>query len=122
MRENKNEPISLWILEQKRNENQSKAQKELAQRSQIEDKYHCSKCKKPFAEPKLIQYYACPHCLNKFEEEEKVGCRYWFGFLSEKDKNESIPQECVDCEKVMDCLLRQYYDSPNPVSEIKKWY
>ena len=91
MPETKNEPISLWILEQKRKENRSEAQKELAQRSQIdnvEDRYHCSKCKKPFAEPKLIQYYACPHCLNKFEdqEKEKAGCQYWFGFLSEKKK------------------------------------
>jgi len=125
MPKTKNEQISLWILEQKRQENQSKAQKELSQRSQIDadnDKYHCLKCKKPFAEPKLIQYYGCPHCLNKLEEKEKAGCLYWFGFLSEKEKNESIPQECIECEKVMACMLNQIYHSPNPVTEIKKWY
>lgn len=125
MPETKNENISLWILEQKRQENQLKAQKELAQKSQIdavENKYHCLKCKKPFAELKLVQYYACPHCLNKFEEKAKIGCQYWFGFLSEKDKSESLPQECIECEKVMACMLNQYYTSPNPASEIKKWY
>ena len=125
MPETKNEPISLWILEQKRQENRSKAQKELAQRAQIDavdDNYQCLKCKKPFDEPKLVQYYACPHCLSKLEEKVKIGCQYWFGFLSEKDKSESIPQECIECEKVMACMLHQNYDSPNPVSEIEKWY
>ena len=125
MRETKNEHISLWILEQKRQEDRSKAQKELAQRSQVdaaEDKYHCLKCKKPFAEPKLVQYYACPHCLTKVEEKAKTDCQYWFGFLSKKEKSESIPQVCIECEKVMACMLNQIYDSPNPVAEIKKWY
>ena len=125
MSKTKNEPVSLWVLEQKRKEDKSRAQKELAQRSQrdaADDKYHCLKCKKPFAELKLVQYYACPYCLNKFEEEAKTGCQYWFGFLGEKNKSELIPQECIECEKVLNCMLNQYYDSSTPVSEIKKWY
>jgi hypothetical protein len=115
--------IFLWILEQERQKNHGHMLKEKAYKSLLnidEKKNHCLKCKKIFNEPKLIQYYACPHCLNKLEE-EKTGCQNWFGFLSQKDKNESIPQECVECEKVMDCMLNRQYDS-GPVSEIKKWY
>jgi hypothetical protein len=120
----KSDSIFLWILEQERKKNQGHFLEEKARKSQqnaVEKKKPCVKCKKVFDKPKLIQYYACPHCLNKLEEERKSGCQNWFGFLSQKDKNESIPQECVECEKVMDCMLNRQYDSV-AVSEIKKWY
>jgi len=120
----KDESIFLWILEQERQKNQGRVLEEKARKSQInadENKNHCFNCKKTFEKPKLVQYNACPHCLNKLEEKGKTGCQYWFGFLSQKDKNESVPQECVECEKVMDCMLNRYYDSV-AVSEIKKWY
>jgi hypothetical protein len=118
----KNDSIFLWILEQERQKNQEHLLKEKAKslKNSFENKNHCVKCKEIFDEPKLVQYYACPHCLNKLEEEKK-GCQQWFGFLSQKEKSESIPQECVECEKVMDCMLNRSYDSV-AVSEIKKWY
>jgi DNA-directed RNA polymerase subunit RPC12/RpoP len=121
----KNENIFLWILEQERQKNRELVLEETTRKSQIntvEDTNHCSKCKKTFDTPKLIQYYACPHCLCKLEEKSKTGCQYWFGFLSQKDKSDSIPQECVECQKVMDCMLNRCYNSENAVSEIKKWY
>ena len=120
----KDDSTFLWILEQERQKNQGRVLEEKARKSQmhaVEKKNHCFKCKKTFDKPKLVQYYACPHCLNKLEEKEKTGCQRWFGFLSQKDKSESVPQECVECEKVMDCMLNRYYDSV-AVSEIKKWY
>ena len=120
----KDDGIFLWILEQERQKNQGRVLEEKTRKSQIHDvekKNHCFKCKKTFDKPKLVQYYACPHCLNKLEEKSKTGCQYWFGFLSQKDKSEAVPQECVECEKVMDCMLNRYYDSV-AVSEIKKWY
>ena len=122
--ESKNDSIFLWMLEQERQKNRGRVLEEKARKSQMhagEKKNHCFKCKKTFDKPKLVQYYACPHCLSKLEEKGKTGCQYWFGFLSQKDKSESIPQECVECEKVMDCMLNRYYES-GAVSEIKKWY
>lgn len=90
----------------------------------LNEKHHCSNpsCEKAFDEPKLIQYYACPHCLTKIEEKQKTGCQHWFGYLNQKDKSESIPQECVECEKAVECMLNQYYDSAAAVAEIKKWH
>jgi DNA-directed RNA polymerase subunit RPC12/RpoP len=122
--ESKNDGIFLWILEQERHKNQERVLEEKTRKSQmhaVEKKNNCFKCKKTFDNPKLVQYYACPHCLNKVEEKVKTGCQYWFGFLSQKDRSESVPQECVECEKVVDCMLNRYYDSV-AVSEIKKWY
>jgi len=89
----------------------------------VEEQRYCSKCRQAFDKPKLIQYYACPHCLNKIEEEkQKKDCQYWFGYLSGKEKSEPIPQSCVECEKVVECMLNQYYNSAAAVAEIKKWY
>lgn len=122
----KNEHINLWILDQDRQRNQEKLLKDMALKLERDDggKNHCRKCKKTFSEPKLIQYYACPHCLNKIEEEEeaKTGCQHWYGFLSQKDNKDSVPQECVECDKVLECMLSQYHNSTTAVDQIKKWY
>ena len=88
----------------------------------IEENNHCSKCGKSFDKPKVVQYCACPHCLAKIEEKKEAGCQYWFGYLSQKDKGQSVPQECIECEKVVDCMLTQYNGSPSAVKEIKKWF
>jgi hypothetical protein len=120
----KNENMKLWLLELERQKDRERAFKETNRKSQLqaaEEKSYCSKCKESFAEPKLIQYYACPHCLNKIEEEAKTGCQQWFGYLSQKDKTEGVPKECVECQKVLECMLNQD-SSAVAVSEIKKWY
>jgi DNA-directed RNA polymerase subunit RPC12/RpoP len=88
----------------------------------IEGKHHCLKCKKAFDEPELITYHACPCCHAKIEEERTTGCQYWFGYLNQREKDESIPHECVECEKSVECMLNQQYNSPSAVAEIKKWY
>ena len=124
----KNEDINLWILHQDRGRNREKAAEETSRRAKVfagGEEYRCAKCKRTFSEPKLVQYYGCPHCLTKIEqtgEKEVKVCRYWFGFLGQKDRNEPVPNECVECDKVMDCMLNQYSGSPEAVSEIKKWY
>ena len=82
----------------------------------------CPNCNELYDKPKLVQYYACPHCLNKLEEKESSGCKYWFGYLNQKEKSETIPQGCVECERVLECMLAQYYSSPDAVAEVKKWY
>jgi len=71
-------------------------------------------------------YYACPHCLSKVniqekktqsqkntvdEEKEKEEdsptptCPYHFGYLKNKPKNASIPDECLTCPKMIKCLI-----------------
>jgi DNA-directed RNA polymerase subunit RPC12/RpoP len=86
-----------------------------------EQKY-CSKCNKSFDEPKLIQYYACPNCLNKIKEKKSSGCQHWLGYLNQRTTGESIPQDCVECENVLKCLLNKYCDSSSAIHEIGKWY
>jgi hypothetical protein len=118
----KNENITLWNLDQERGRNRATALKKLAQKASeqgSEEGRRCRNCKKGFDEPKLI--YVCPHCLKEIEEEVKTGCRYFFGYLNQKEKTESVPQECVECEKVMECMLSQEH-SKDAVSEIRKWY
>jgi hypothetical protein len=112
-----NENIKLWILDEDRKRNRQKAAKELAPSKK---KHFCVSCKKDFDEPKLVQ--VCPHCQARLKE-ESVGskCRYWFGYLNQKDKTEELPRECVECDRVMDCMLTQEHSSVAR-SEIKKWY
>jgi len=105
------------------------------------------------------QYYACPHCFIKLDEDakndenitqestpsppahpslEKVldvistqpqkeekkkkeeppvkppekgekgpsGCPHHFGYLANRPKDVPIPQECLTCPKIVDCMLR----------------
>lgn len=75
-------------------------------------------------------YYACPRCLTKVEEtpapekerkDEKVpvsasqkvlkepakvggGCPHFFGFLRKRPKNMPIPDECLTCNRMIECL------------------
>ena len=118
----KNEHINLWILEQLRREDRAKSQKEKAE-AQSSENHHCPKCKKGFSEPKLVQFYVCPHCGGKFEHElnKEDGCSHWFGFLTQKDKNSEIPNECVECSLVLECMLNTQV-SKQAASEIKKWF
>ena len=121
----KNENITLWILERDRKENRAKIEKEKDRQKEAE-RHRCPKCKKGFSEPKLIQYYVCPNCESKFEHEHESemresGCQHWFGFLSAKDPNQSVPKECVECRLVLECMLNTQA-SKTAVSQIKKWY
>jgi len=50
------------------------------------------------------------------------GCQYGFGYLSQREKGEDIPQSCIECAKSLDCMLSQYYKKEESVKEIKKWY
>jgi len=118
----KNEQINLWILDKERKENRERILTEKTRKTQAdsaEGRNKCSKCKRNFAEPKLVP--VCPHCLNRIEEKEKKNCQFWLGYLSQKEKTEAIPQECIECEKVLECMLKQK-SSPQATSEIGKWY
>ena len=81
------------------------------------------------------QYYACPHCFVKLDvdaenveplseegkekEIEKLpvkppetgakgssACSRHFGYLANRPKNAPIPQECLICSKIVNCMLK----------------
>ena len=80
----------------------------------------------------IEEYYACPRCLSKvgvvernktvevdkaeeedekFQEmeaedkmEEAVACAHHLGYLKRRPKNTPIPEECLTCTKMIDCM------------------
>jgi hypothetical protein len=40
------------------------------------------------------------------EPPSRVQCRQHFGYLSERSSKEKIPEECVACERIVDCMLK----------------
>lgn len=85
------------------------------------DRHRCSNpnCGKVFDKPKTIQ--VCPYCLTELNDDKKSGCQYWFGYLGIRESGESIPEECIECEKSIECMLKQKTYSTEAVDEIKKW-
>ncbi|MEM3640323.1 MAG: hypothetical protein QXH37_00125 [Candidatus Bathyarchaeia archaeon] len=78
----------------------------------------------------LRKYYACPHCLteiistksqSKEDEansisanemktaavklENNIECKNFFGYLKKRPKNTPIPEECLICDKMIECLV-----------------
>lgn len=49
-------------------------------------------------------------------------CKYFFGYLSQRNKKEMIPNACVECIRSLDCILQNYDKSMEAIEEIKKWY
>ncbi|MGB9683636.1 MAG: hypothetical protein C0193_00315 [Candidatus Bathyarchaeota archaeon] len=37
---------------------------------------------------------------------EAVGCKHHFGYLSERSKSEALPEECIVCPKIVQCMLK----------------
>lgn len=92
----------------------------------------CNECGGSFQKPILATvslngrsetYYACPRCLTKISEEHKVTtipkkdvkkpsvepeddveCPHFFGYLKKRPKDSSIPEECLTCDKMIECL------------------
>jgi DNA-directed RNA polymerase subunit RPC12/RpoP len=79
----------------------------------------------------IEEYYACPKCLSKvgsyerkkveveetddeeeesreMEVEEKVEetvvCPHHLGYLKRRSKNTPVPEECLTCSKMIDCM------------------
>jgi hypothetical protein len=78
------------------------------------------------------EYYACPRCLTKVGEiearqkkeseetpsiqllgkvrtdlDESVKCGHFLGYLKKRPKDTSIPDECLTCTKMVECLYVQ---------------
>jgi hypothetical protein len=43
---------------------------------------------------------------KKVEPQPTSPCAYHFGYLSERSRNEKIPDDCVMCEKIVKCMLK----------------
>jgi len=70
---------------------------------------------------------ACMHedqytSKEKTDQFSKFQCSYHFGYLGEKNKNESIPETCFECPRSIDCMLSEFNKSRESLTEIKKWY
>lgn len=77
----------------------------------------------------LVQtYYACPHCLTKMPEAKEKdaersettvptkeakktetkpeiqNCQHFFGYLKKRPKETAIPETCLTCEKIIECM------------------
>jgi hypothetical protein len=79
------------------------------------------------------EYYACPRCLSKVREtrqrekaeveepemeqaaetqselkvsrvEDTSGCAHYLGYLKKRPKNSSIPEDCLTCTKMIECM------------------
>ena len=86
-----------------------------------------------FSDYLVEEYYACPKCLSKVrsverqeeqvevdeaEEEEAnslgmpieepsgdaMGCMHHLGFLKSRPKSTPIPEECLTCSKMIECM------------------
>jgi hypothetical protein len=44
--------------------------------------------------------------VTKEEERETAGCPEDFGYLANRPKDTPIPQECLVCPKMVDCMLK----------------
>lgn len=86
------------------------------------DSYRCSNpnCGITFDKPKLLP--VCPRCKTEVDENKKAGCQNYFGYLGQRSDSEGIPEECVECEKSIECMLEKEQYSQNAVKEIKKWF
>ena len=94
----------------------------------------CGECGGAFHKPVLATvasggqvqtYYACPRCMVQVQEErdeenvvEKVcispslspaehsDCRQFLGYLKSRPKSTPVPDKCLTCSKMIECLLK----------------
>ena len=79
-------------------------------------------------------YDACPYCLTEItitemdsknppektakeetfsnnesgkKEEKAFGCKYYAGYLSEKEHRQQIPEECMVCRELIECMNKK---------------
>lgn len=79
-------------------------------------------------------YNACPYCLTEItvkenesenppeksgtkatflnetpnrNQENANNCKYHFGFVSEREKSQQIPEECMLCAEIMECMRKK---------------
>jgi hypothetical protein len=76
-------------------------------------------CGKTFDKPKIIKF--CPHCYAEINDKES-DCPHFFGYLGLKENSNGIPDECNECTRTIECLLKKRRLSNKAMKEIKKWF
>jgi len=73
---------------------------------------------------RVQEYYACPRCMARISKERKniaisredvkkplvklennVKCKHFLGYLKKHPKDTPFPDECLTCDKMIECLL-----------------
>jgi hypothetical protein len=58
--------------------------------------------------PEKIQEETVLSKEKPIKNKEKPGsCQYHLGYLSEREKNQQIPDECMMCKDIVECMLRK---------------
>lgn len=93
----------------------------------------CDECGGTFQKPILATvscdgrvrvYHACPRCMSRISKDGKkitipredvkkplvkpennVRCKHFFGYLKKRPKDVPFPDECLTCDKMIECLL-----------------
>jgi len=60
------------------------------------------------AQPKITQAEAKETLIKKADKPSD--CHYHPGYLSERSSKEQIPDECLVCQSIVDCMLRKMRD------------
>jgi hypothetical protein len=66
-----------------------------------------------------LQAEALKTAKESLEEEKatptaaKAECTHHFGYLSERSSKEKIPEECMDCTQIVNCMLKAVKGSTN---------
>ena len=91
-------------------------------KTNVKKSFLCSNpdCGKAFDKPKIIMF--CPYCYAEIREEKESGCPHFFGYLGLKEDGKGIPDECTNCTRTIDCLLKKRQYSNKAVKEINKWF
>jgi len=58
---------------------------------------------------------------KKHDTTDVFECPYYFTYLASREKQEEIPDTCLECPRSLDCMLSNY-KSEDSVVEISKWY
>ncbi len=40
-------------------------------------------------------------------QENLSDCKHYFGFMSEKEHKQQMPEECMLCSKIIDCMIKE---------------
>jgi len=58
----------------------------------------------PVEPQKIIEERQVPTAPQKQPQERPSGCQHFFGYLRNMPKNTLIPDECLGCSKMVECL------------------
>jgi hypothetical protein len=59
----------------------------------------------PEAQPKINS--ADLEIKNFKNSEKPAACQYHHGYLSERNSKQQIPDDCLVCKNIVDCMLRK---------------